>query len=77
MLDYEWPNLVAMKTKRTHTLIRQELVAQIDRLRQIKALEAASSSWKDKAHPELTGGAAAWVKTLRRDYERDAEDVTG
>lgn len=63
-----------MNTKRTHIVIPQQLVTQIDalvgkrgrsaflaqaaekelmRLRQIKALEAAAGSWKDKDHPEL------------------------
>jgi hypothetical protein len=71
-----------MKTKRTHIFIPQELVAQIDAsqaaekeligLRQIKALEAASGSWKDQAHPELTAGAAAWVRNFRSGYDRNA-----
>jgi hypothetical protein len=86
-----------MKTKRTHIVIPQELVAQIDavvgkrsrssflsqaaekelvRLRQIRALGAASGSWKDRAHPELTGGAAAWVKNLRSDYDRRLRKIT-
>lgn len=86
-----------MKTKRTHIVIPQELVAQIDavvgkrnrssflsqaaekelvRLRQIKALAAASGSWKDQAHPELTRGAAAWVKNLRSDYDRRLRKIT-
>lgn len=80
-----------MNTKRTHIVIPQQLVAEIDatvgkrgrslfltqaaekelvRLRQIKALEAAAGSWKDKDHPELKQGAAKWVIRLRRDYDR-------
>jgi hypothetical protein len=39
------------------------------RLRQIKALESAAGSWKDKDHPELRQGAAKWVKGLRREYD--------
>ena len=46
------------------------------RLRQIKALEKASGSWKDKDHPELKQGAAKWVKGLRREYDRRFEKVT-
>ena len=86
-----------MKTKRTHIVIPQELVAEIDavvgkrgrssflsqaaekeliRLRQIKALETASGSWKDQAHPELNRGAAAWVKNLRGDYDRRLRKIT-
>lgn len=76
--------------KRTHILIPEQLVRQIDtivgkrgrsgfltqaaekelvRLRQIKALQGAASCWKDKDHPELKEGAAAWVKGLRQDLE--------
>jgi len=86
-----------MNTKRTHIVIPQQLVAEIDtivgkrgrsafltqaaekelmRLRQIKALESAASSWKDKDHPELKEGAAKWVKKLRQEYDRRFEKVT-
>lgn len=43
------------------------------RLRQIKALEAATGAWKDKDHPELKQGAAKWVKKLRREYDQRFE----
>ena len=46
------------------------------RLRQIKALESAAGSWKDKDHPELNEGAAKWVKKLRQEYEHRFEKVT-
>jgi hypothetical protein len=46
------------------------------RLRQIKALESAAGSWKDKDHPELKQGASEWVKTLRREYDQRFEKVT-
>ena len=86
-----------MKTQRTHIVIPQQLVAQIDivvgkrgrsaflaqaaerellRLRQIKALESAAGSWKDKDHPELKQGAAKWVKGLRREYDLRFVKVT-
>lgn len=86
-----------MNTKRTHIVISQHLVTQIDtlvgkrgrstflaqaaekellRLRQIKALEVAAGSWKDKDHPELKQGAAKWVKKLRREYDRRLAKVT-
>jgi hypothetical protein len=86
-----------MNTKRTHIVIAQQLVTEIDilvgkrggskfltqaaekdlmRLRQIKALEKASGSWKDKDHPGLKQGAAKWVKGLRREYDRPFEKVT-
>ena len=47
------------------------------RLRQMKALESAAGSWKDKDHPELKEGAAKWVKKLRREYDQRFEKVTG
>ena len=81
-----------MNAKRTHVVLSDELVKDIDalvgarqrssfisqaaekelmRLRQIKALEAATGCWKDKDHPELKPGAAKWVDKLRRaDEER-------
>jgi hypothetical protein len=86
-----------MNAKRTHIVIPQQLVAEIDilvgkrgrsafltqaaekelmRLRQIKALESAAGSWKDKDHPELKQGAAKWVKKLRREYDRRFEKAT-
>ncbi len=86
-----------MNSKRTHIVIPEQLVAEIDtlvgkrgrssflvqaaqkelvRLRQIRALEAAAGSWKDKDHPELKHGAVKWVKRLRRDYNRRLQKVT-
>jgi hypothetical protein len=40
------------------------------RLRQMKALEAAAGSWKDKDHPELREGAAKWVRKPRRQDQK-------
>ena len=37
--------------------------------RQKEALREAAGSWKDKDHPELKDGSAAWVKKLRRESE--------
>ena len=37
--------------------------------RQKEALREAAGSWKDKDHPELKAGAAAWTKKLRRESE--------
>jgi len=91
------PSSTPVKTRRTHIVIPQQLVAEIDilvgkrgrsaflteaaekelvRLRQIKALEAASGAWKDKDHPELKHGAAKWVKKLRREYDQRFEKLT-
>ena len=51
------------------TFLTQAAEKELMRLRQIKALEAAAGSWKDKDHPELNQGAAKWVKKLRREYD--------
>ena len=85
-----------MNTKRTHIVIPEHLVAQIDlivgkrgrssfltqaaekelmRLRQLKAVEAAAGSWKDRDHPELKRGAAKWVDKLRRQDEKRFQKV--
>ena len=86
-----------MNTKRTHVVLSEQLVKDIDtlvgtrqrssfltqaaeeklmRLRQLKALEAAAGSWKDKDHPELKQGASKWVAKLRRQDERRFQKVT-
>ncbi|MGO9272474.1 MAG: hypothetical protein ACLQOO_19965 [Terriglobia bacterium] len=87
-----------MNTKRTHIVIPEYLVVQIDlivgkrgrskfftqagekelmRLRQLKAIEAAAGSWKDKDHPELKHGAAKRVDKLRREDEKRFQKVIG
>jgi hypothetical protein len=43
---------------------------ELMRPRQLKAIEAAAGSWKDKDHPELKHGAAKWVDKLRREDEK-------
>jgi hypothetical protein len=58
------------------SFLSQAAEKELIRLRQIKALETASGSWKDKAHPELNRGAAAWVKNLRSDYDRRLRKIT-
>jgi hypothetical protein len=45
-------------------------------LRQTKAIEAATGSWKDKDHPELKQGAVKWVDKLRRQDEKRFREVT-
>jgi len=42
---------------------------EIQRRRQRDALKAAAGLWKDKDHPELKGGSAAWVRKLRTQSE--------
>ncbi len=80
-----------MSIRRTHIVIPEPLVSEIDRLvgkrgrsaflaqaaekelrrlEQIRALEKMVGAWKDKDHPELRGGAARWVKQLRKASDR-------
>lgn len=49
---------------------------ELKRLRQIKALERATGSWKDKDHPELRQGADKWVAKLRLQDQRRFTKVT-
>jgi Arc/MetJ-type ribon-helix-helix transcriptional regulator len=86
-----------MVTKRTHVVLSEQLVKDIDtlvgsrqrssfltqaaeeklmRLRQLKALEVAAGSWKDKDHPELKQGSAKWVRKLRQESERRFQKLT-
>ena len=50
--------------------LSQAAEKELVRLRQLKALEAAAGSWKDKDHPELKQGSAKWVRKLRQESER-------
>lgn len=67
-------------TRGTHIVIPEQLANQAEkeptRLRQIKALEAAAGSWKDKDHLELKGGAAKLVEKLRLQNEKRFQKVT-
>jgi hypothetical protein len=56
--------------------LTQAAERELMRLRQIKALESAAGSWKDKDHPELKLGAANWVKGLRREYDQRFEKTS-
>ena len=85
-----------MNTKRTHVVLAEQLVREIDavvgsrhrssfisqaaeaelmRRRQLKALDEVVP-WKDKDHPELKGGAAKYVRKVRREYEQRFKKVT-
>jgi hypothetical protein len=41
------------------------------RLGQLKALEAAAGSWKDKDHPEMNHGAANWSRRCSPEGENE------
>jgi len=56
--------------------LTQAAEKELMRLRQLKALKAASGTWKDKDHPELKRGAARWIDKLRREDEKRFRKVT-
>ncbi|HEV2687113.1 MAG TPA: hypothetical protein VGV35_01125 [Bryobacteraceae bacterium] len=63
-----------LPTSQSVTLMKNKRIdfaaEKLKRLRQLKALDAAAGSWKDKDHPELKRGAATWVAELRRQDEK-------
>ncbi len=63
-------------TRQRSSFLTQAAEEKLMRLRQLKALEDASGSWKDKDHPELKQGAAKWVAKLRRQDEKRFQKVT-
>jgi hypothetical protein len=42
---------------------------EVRRQKLLHFLENEDPAWKNKDHPELAGGAAAWVRKLRADSE--------
>ena len=50
--------------------LTQAAERELRRLRQIRALENIAGAWKDSDHPELRGGAASWVRDLRKESDR-------
>ena len=55
--------------------IAKAAVLELKRMRQLKAIEEARGSWKDKDHPELAGGSARWVRKLRRESDKRLEKI--
>ena len=54
-------------SRQRSSFLTQAAEEKLMRLRQLKALEAAAGSWKDKDHPELKQGSAKWVRKLRQE----------
>lgn len=50
--------------------LTQAAEKELMRLRQVKALKAATGSWKDEDHPELKEGSGPYVAGLRSEYDR-------
>jgi hypothetical protein len=63
-------------TRQRSSFLTQAAEEKLMRLRQLKALEGAIGSWKDKDHPELKQGAAKWVAKLRQQDEKRFRKVT-
>jgi hypothetical protein len=64
-------------SRQRSSFLTQAAEEKLMRLRQLKALEEATGSWKDKDHPKLKQGAAKWVAKLRRQDEKRFQKVTG
>jgi Arc/MetJ-type ribon-helix-helix transcriptional regulator len=43
---------------------------EVKRRKLIELLEQPGPIWKSEDHPELKGGAAAWVRKMRREDEK-------
>jgi hypothetical protein len=41
----------------------------VRRRKLLRFLESAAPAWKDSDHPQLAGGAAAWVRGLRQEND--------
>ncbi len=68
-----------MGTRRTHVLLPEDLILEIDELvgprgrsafvvrrqRLLQLLQNKEAVWKDEDHPELAEGAAAWIRRSR------------
>jgi len=47
---------------------------EVQRRKLLYFLENDVPAWKEENHPELAGGAAAWVRQLRKESERRRSD---
>ena len=60
-----------MKDKRADILLPRETAPEaVRRKKLLRFLESGIPAWKGTDHPELAGGAAAWVRDLRQESER-------
>ena len=63
-------------SRQRSTFLTQAAEEKLMRYRQLKAIEAAAGTWKDKDHPELKQGAAKYISKLRRQDEKRFQKVT-
>jgi len=75
MLAAEIDRLVGRR--RRSSFLTQAALREVKRLRMLRALRRARGAWKSENHPELKGGAAAWVDKLRRGEEKRFKGLTG
>lgn len=61
--------------KRRSAYAIEVLWLDIQRHRQMEALEASSGAWKLEDHPELADGAAAYVDKIRSEPDERFEDA--
>ena len=47
-------------------VVAEALKKELKRINLEKALESSFGAWKDEDHPELKGGAEAFIRKLRR-----------
>jgi Arc/MetJ-type ribon-helix-helix transcriptional regulator len=64
-------------SRQRSSFLTQAAERELMRIRQLRAIEAAAGTWKDKDHPELKQGAAKYVAKLRRQDERRFKKVVG
>ena len=43
---------------------------EVQRRKLLRFLESGQPAWRSEDHPELSGGAEAWVRRLRKQSER-------
>ena len=61
---------IVVGSRQRSSFLTEAAEKELMRRRQISALKAAAGAWKDKDHPELKHGSAAWVRKLRQETER-------
>ena len=60
----------AVGTRNRSKFLTEVARRELKRQEQMNALAAAAGSWKDKDHPELAKGAAAYISRSRREGEK-------
>jgi hypothetical protein len=65
---------IAGEKQRTSFIV-DLLHREVRRREQREALREAAGSWKDEDHPELAGGADAWVREMRQESVKRLEKI--